>query len=90
MTKKAAKKLKFGDLLIQTNAVFEEESKFVIFVKVEEGDQLYHVHIDRVRQVSINLIEYFRKPYKSELTKKIMKQYKTALLKLSLKRGLLI
>ncbi len=79
-------KLKFGDLLIQTNAVFEEESKFVIFVKVVEGNQLYHVHIDRVRLIHINLIEYFRKPYKQELTKEIIKQYKTALLKLSLER----
>jgi len=88
MTKKAAKKLKFGDLLVQTYPIFEGESEFVIAIKVE-GNQLYHVHINKRKPAHVN-IRYFRKPYKSELTKKIMKQYKTALLKLSLKRGLLI
>ena len=88
MTKKAAKKLKFGDLLVQTTIVFKGESKFIIAIKVEDN-QLYHVHINKEKPMYIN-IRYFRKPYKSELTKKIMKQYKTALLKLSLKRDLLI
>ena len=84
MTKEDTKKLKFGDLLVQTITVFEGESKFVIFVKVA-GDQLYHVHIDRVSHLHVNFIKYFRKPYKQELTKEVIKQYKVALLKSALK-----
>ena len=87
MTKEDAKKVKPGDLLVQTCPLFEGESKFVIAVKVE-GNQLHHVHVNIGNSVySIIDIRYFRRPKKSELTEEVIRQYKTTLLKLILKGG---
>jgi len=83
MTKEDAKKVKFGDLLVQTYPLFRGESKFVIAVKVE-GNQLHHAHINIGKPVHTN-ITYFRKPYKQELTEEVIRQYKVALLRLALK-----
>jgi len=76
--------VKPGDLLVQAYPLFGRESKFVIAIKVE-GNQLHHAHINIGNPVYTN-IRYFRRPYKQELTKEVIKQYKRTLMKLILKR----
>ena len=84
--------LKPGDLLIQTYPLFEGESKFIIVIEVLP-DSIEHCHINKdiksiskVSRRNTCSISNVRKPYKSELTEEIMKQYKRTLMKLILKR----
>jgi len=85
-----AKELKPGDLLVQYDAVSKGESKFVIVIRVS-SDSIVHWHINKdvknIERIRGNTCSIFslRKPHKLELTEKVMKQYKTALLKLILK-----
>ena len=86
--------IKKGDLLVQTNLVSEDESKFIIVTETLP-DLIIHWHINKdIKNISkakgkaqgnICPISNVRKPYKQELTEEVMKQYKKALTKLILK-----
>jgi len=86
----AVKILKPGDLLVQTKPVFKGESKFIIVVRISPRS-ITHCHINRDnitetgRLLNVNFFDV-RKPYKQELTKEVIKQYKRTLMKLILKR----